>query len=311
MKNHFTSALHVLVVVVLVVASLVACGGGNSYEERRRMGKVERARLDSINRAAFKVAVLPTLDCLPLFVAREAGIFDTLGVSVRLRMFRAQMDCDTAVIGGSVEGTVTDLVRAERLQRQGISLRYPIATDAYWQLITNRLARIKELKQLSDKMIAITRNSATEALATMAIDSVKPKYDVYRVQINDLDVRLHMLLNNEMDAMLLPEPQATTARTMGHPVLMDSRDKQLRLGVFAFRSRELTQPRRCDQLNRFIKGYNMAVDSINKNGLQHYAALVGKYCNANEKTLKALPVLRFRHAAAPRERDILIARKYL
>lgn len=204
MKNHFTSALHVLVVVVLVVASLVACGGGNSYEERRRMGKVERARLDSINRAAFKVAVLPTLDCLPLFVAREAGIFDTLGVSVRLRMFRAQMDCDTAVIGGSVEGTVTDLVRAERLQRQGISLRYPIATDAYWQLITNRLARIKELKQLSDKMIAITRYSATEALATMAIDSVKPKYDVYRVQINDLDVRLHMLLNNEMDAMLLP-----------------------------------------------------------------------------------------------------------
>ena len=311
MKNHFTSALHVLVVLVLVVVSLVACGGGNSYEERRRMGKVERARLDSINRAAFKVAVLPTLDCLPLFVAREAGIFDTLGVSVRLRMFRAQMDCDTAVIGGSVEGTVTDLVRAERLQRQGISLRYPIATDAYWQLITNRLARIKELKQLSDKMIAITRYSATEALATMAIDSVKPKYDVYRVQINDLDVRLHMLLNNEMDAMLLPEPQATTARTMGHPVLMDSRDKQLRFGVFAFRSRELTQPRRRDQLNRFIKGYNMAVDSINKNGLQHYAALVGKYCNANEKTLKALPVLRFRHAAAPRERDILIARKYL
>lgn len=311
MKNHFTSALHVLVVVVLVVASLVACGGGNSYEERRRMGKVERARLDSINRAAFKVAVLPTLDCLPLFVAREAGIFDTLGVSVRLRMFRAQMDCDTAVIGGSVEGTVTDLVRAERLQRQGISLRYPIATDAYWQLITNRLARIKELKQLSDKMIAITRYSATEALATMAIDSVKPKYDVYRVQINDLDVRLHMLLNNEMDAMLLPEPQATTARTMGHPVLMDSRDKQLRFGVFAFRSRELTQPRRRDQLNRFIKGYNMAVDSINKNGLQHYAALVGKYCNANEKTLRALPALHFRHAAAPRERDILIARKYL
>ena len=44
------------------------------------MGKVERARLDSINRAAFKVAVLPTLDVLPLFVAREAGIFDTLGV---------------------------------------------------------------------------------------------------------------------------------------------------------------------------------------------------------------------------------------
>ena len=46
-------------------------------------------------------------------------------------------------------------------------------------------------------MIAITRYSATDYLATLAIDSVHPKYDVYRVQINDVNIRLKMLLNNE------------------------------------------------------------------------------------------------------------------
>ena len=40
-----------------------------------------------------------------------------------------------------------------------------------------------------------------------------------------------MLLNNEMDAMLLTEPQATTARIYKNDVLMDSRDKDMRLGV--------------------------------------------------------------------------------
>ena len=36
--------------------------------------------------------------------------------------------------------------------------------------------------------------------------------EVFKVQINDVALRLQMLLNNEMDAMLLTEPQATTAR---------------------------------------------------------------------------------------------------
>ena len=69
-------------------------------------------------------------------------------------------------------------------------------------------------------MIAITRYSATDYLATLAIDSVHPKYDVYRVQINDVNIRLKMLLNNEMDAVLLSEPQATRARLEGHVKLM-------------------------------------------------------------------------------------------
>ena len=131
-----------------------------------------------------------------------------------------------------VEGTVTDLVRAARLQKQGTQLFYPVSTNLYWQLITNRKARISELKQLSDKMIAMTRHSATDYLSTLVIDSVKTKYDVYRVQINDLNIRLRMLLNNEMDAAWMPEPYATQARMAKHVALVDSRDKNLQLGSY-------------------------------------------------------------------------------
>ena len=37
------------------------------------------------------------------------------------------------------------------LQKQGTPLFYPVSTNLYWQLITNRKARISELKQLSDR----------------------------------------------------------------------------------------------------------------------------------------------------------------
>src|SRR3712207_8430211 len=61
--------------------------------------------------------------------------YTTLFRSVHLRFFNAQMDCDTAIAGGGIEGYVTDLVRVQRLSKRGVSLEYVTATNASWQLI--------------------------------------------------------------------------------------------------------------------------------------------------------------------------------
>lgn len=297
-----------LVIFLFSILLLASCG--QSYEEKQAITRKQRAELRRQDSLALKVAVLPTLDCLPIFLAKDHGFFDTQHVDVHLRLWNAQMDADTALLGGSIEGAVTDLVRAERMQRRGVALDYVTSTNAYWQLISNRMARIRELKQLSDKMIAMTRYSATAYLADLAVDSAKPKYDVFRVQVNDVSVRLHMLLNNEMDAVLLTEPQATTARLCKNPVLMDSRDKNLHLGVIAFRRASMRDARRRQQLKAFIKAYDAACDSLNHSGLRSYASLIRKYCGADDKTIRSLPGIRFEHARKPRLHDIEKARNY-
>lgn len=302
----------ILSIALLCGLAWCVCSCGDSAQKRARLSKAEKARLDSIDRASLKVGVMPTLDCLPVLVAKDCHLFDTLGVDVHLRQFNAQMDCDTALIHKRVEGSVTDLVRACRLQSNGVKLTYPIVTSAYWQIISNKRSRISKLKQLSDKMIGMTRYSATDYLATLAIDSVHPKYDVYRVQINDVNIRLKMLLNNEMDAVLLAEPQATRARLDGHVVLMDSRDKNVRLGVFAFRTDALKEPHRKQQLALFTKAYDMAVDSINKYGVIHYKDLIMKYCGVDARTADALPKFRYQHAESPRQHDLnLVDRSHI
>lgn len=291
----------------LLIAIILVSSCGQSYQEKQRISKQDRARLDSIDKASLKVGVMPTLDCLPLYIAKEERLFDTLGVSVHLKYFKSQMDCDTALINERVEGSVTDLFRAERLRKRGVLLNYPIATNAYWQLISNRKARITEIKQLEDKMVAMTRYSVTDFLTSLAIDSVKPKYEVYRIQVNDVGVRLDMLLNKEMDAMFLTEPQATKARLYQNPVLMDTRDRDMQFGVFAFRLNSLKDVKRQKQLKLFVKAYNMACDSINKNGVKHYGYLVKKYCGIDDKTVNALPKLHFAYASSPRRKDLKFA----
>lgn len=274
------------------IALVVACG--QSYETKQRMTRAERAKLKTADSLALKVAVMPTLDCMPLFVAKERRLFDTLGVDVRLRMRKAQMDIDTALIGGSVEGAVSDSVRVARMRSRGTALTEVGTTNTSWQLVGNRSARLKEVKQLGDKMVAMTRYSATDFLTDHVLTGVKTTATVYRVQINDVPLRLQMLLNNEMDALWLPEPQATTAREHGHTVLWDTEKHNLWLGRVVFRDKALGDARVKKQIDVFKQAYNMACDSLNQRGVAAYADLLMKYCQTDQKTLDALPKVKFR-----------------
>ena len=299
-------------IFLLLVTILLIAGCGQSYEETKRLSKAQRLKLWREDSAAFKIAVMPTLDCLPVFVAKERQLFDT-AVDIRLKRFTAQMDCDTAIMRNRVEGSITDLVRAERMMKQGTELRYFTATNAYWLLISNRLQRMTSLKHLDDKMVAMTRYSATAMLSDIAVDSAKLKSErVFRIQINDVGIRLKMLENNEMDALFLTEPHATQALLAKHKVLLDTRLLDMQMGAIVMRSKGMDSPERKRQMAVFTKGYNEACDSINKFGVRHYMKLFRKYYGVTDQTLKNLPdSLKFSHATEPRQQDIECARKWV
>ncbi|MBQ9232288.1 MAG: ABC transporter substrate-binding protein [Prevotella sp.] len=303
MKNLF------YVIITLILWS--ACG--QSYEETKRLSRQQRREAMRRDSAALKIAVMPTLDCLPMYVAEQEQLFDTLNGGVRLKPYKAHIDCDTAIERQRVEGSVSDLVRALRMEKRGTSLRYVAVTNCDWQLITNKNSRIHQLKQLDDKMIAMTRYSVTDMLSDLIVDSVKLRDEhVYRVQINDLDVRMQMLQNNEMDALFFPEPQATMARNAKHAVVLDTRQLDIQMGVLVFREKEMRRPERHRQLDLFIKAYNAACDSINKKGIRHYRDIVMRKCGVSSSVVDSLPQnMRYQHAIGPREKDMVRVQKWL
>lgn len=306
----FARVMRRLFLIVAIISLIVGCG--QSYEETKRLNQAQRLKLFREDSAALKVAVMPTLDCLPVFVAKERQLFDT-AVDIRLKQFTAQMDCDTALMLNRVEGSVSDLVRAERMMKSGVPIKYWASTNAYWLLISNRQQRINDLKHLDDKMVAMTRYSVTDLLSDMVVDSAKLKPErVFRIQINDVNVRLKMLENNEMDALLVTEPYATQAILAKNKVLFDTRKSDMQMGVFVFRTEGMDDKNRQHQMKVFQEGYNEACDSINKYGVRNYRDVIRKYCVVTEQTLKNLPdTLKFQHAAPPRQVDIERAQKWL
>lgn len=296
----------------IIATICLAVGCGESYEESKRLTKAQRLKALQEDSAALKVAVLPTLDCLPIYLAKDHQLFDTT-VDIRLKYFTAQMDIDTALVNRRVEIGVSDLVRIERLKKQGDSLRYLTSTNAYWQLVTNRTARILDLKHLNDKMLAMTRYSVTDLLGDLAIDSAELKSEqVFRIQVNDVDVRLKMLENNEMDAMILTEPHAAVARMLKHKVLMDTRKLDMQMGVIVSQWKDMDEENRAKQLRAFMRGYNRACDSINQYGIASYAPLIAKYCHVKKESVEQIGKnLKFHRIALPREEDVERAKTWL
>ena len=306
---NFAAIMRKLVLFSAIICLLIGCG--QSYEDTKRISRAQRIRLAKEDSAALKIAVLPTLDCLPFYLAEDHDLFDT-AVDIRLKHFTAQMDVDTAMMNRRVELAVTDLVRAERMIKQDSAIGYLTSTNAYWQLITNRIARMTQLKHLEDKMLAMTRYSVTDMLGDLAVDSAKLKPEfVFRIQINDVNIRLKMLENNEMDALLLTEPQAAQARLLKHKVLLDTRSLDMKMGAVVMRNKEMDEKNRKRQLDVLIKGYNDACDSINKYGVVAYSDLVMKYCKVKKNTVESLKDIKFEKISKPRRQDIERAQKWI
>ena len=295
-----------------MVVALLIVGCGQSYDETKRLKQEKRTRELREDSAALKVAVMPTLDCLPLFVAEKREMFDTI-VDIRLKCYTAQMDCDTALQRGRVEMAVSDLVRAERMKGEKLKLHYLTSTNAYWLLIGNRNQRITNLSHLDDRMLAMTRYSVTDLLGDLAVDSAKLKTErVFRIQVNDVNVRLDMLENNEMDALLMTQPQVTQALLLKHHVLLDTRQLDMQMGVIVEDSVVMSHPNRQRQREVLIKGYNMACDSLNYFGVKHYSDIIRKYYKLSEQALRQLPdTLAYEHVQAPREQDVAKAKQWL
>nr|WP_314829957.1 ABC transporter substrate-binding protein [uncultured Prevotella sp.] len=292
--------------LILAVLILVSCGKSDKELQAERQAQKVAER--EAYQKAYKIAVMPTMDCLPAYLLKDSLLYDTAKVDIRLCRFNAQMDCDTAMIGGSVQAAFSDLVRTERLKhRNKVLMHYLTDTNLNWQLIADKDSKLKQLSDLSDKIVAMTRFSGTDLLTDMAVKKAKPKYQVFRVQVNDVLVRLAMLQNHEIDAYWFAEPQITKALSADNNSLFNSEDAGVHLGVVAI----MDKVRRQDEEAALAAAYDKAVEQINKNGVKYYSALIQKYMKVDESVVRALPDIKYTKIGPPRKANLLMARNFL
>lgn len=186
-----------------------------------------------IDTTILRVAVMPAMSCLPVYYAERSGLADSLGLEMKLLRYQAQMDIDTAIIYGHADIAFTDLIRQARLSKQ-VALTPFASCDEPLSLISLKTKRVKQVNQMKEQMIAVSRLSATDYWCDRVLDSTRTSYDdIYRPQVNDVRLRAEMLRLGLIDAAMMGEPFATWMTMLGHKRLFSSKGKVPRLYAWA------------------------------------------------------------------------------
>ena len=261
---------------IILAAILTSCviGCGQSEEERQRLSRAERDSLRRIDSAALKIGVLPTEDCLPIVVAEQLRLYDTLGVSVHLRRYHAMSECRYALANNLVEGAVIDTMLMGTLNKEAPWLYAAMHTPMKWQFLAAKKSRIARWSQMGDKMIAADSHGLSHVLAEQVNDTLrKQKKQAFVIQVEDLKVRTEMLITGNVDAALLPEPFAAQARKKGANVI-DMSPVGNNAGVVAMRTKVMNDKERKRQQQLFLKAIDIANDSIRRYGKNNYIGML-------------------------------------
>lgn len=298
------SMRHFLLLLCLALLGVGACGDVNKSVGKRK----GHATIDS---TAFVVAVVPTIESLPLYFASEKGWLSEKENKIFLTPYKAQMDCDTAVLGQSAHLAMTDMFRVEYYASRGQFLYYASRTQGRWALMANGKSRIKKIDDLEKKMVGVSRFSNSDYLCAQALQKSGKQYDfVFRPQINDFDLRGDMMHTQDFPAAILPEPYLTKALQRGHIALYkDSTD--LMLGCLVVNPKVLNDPKKQEQLKLVFRIYNQAVDSLNQRGLSVCKEVLQKCYGVDANTIEKLRLPRFEKAKMVTEGEREKARTFL
>lgn len=258
---------------VVMAGLLVACSENRSAVPEKHFGG---ERYDS---TALHVALLPTHDCLPIYYAAHKGIYKKLGLKLQIASYQSQLDCDTALLGWVADGGMADRVRLAGYGKKAAGLQTMWTANNRWQLWVCSTLRIKNVKDLSGRTIAVSRQSAENAVLEQVLKVSSVKYDeVYLPQINNVKLRASMLAGNQVDATLLVWPYTSLAASAGHRCLYVQKFKDSN-AVFVMKRQRLerTDMRRKWQL--FEKGRRMAIDSLRLKGPAAYADILKSVYN--------------------------------
>ena len=237
-----------------VILLLCACGG------KETISTVSKSTYDS---TALRIAVFPTLDALPLALANDWGVYDSLGIKVELAVFRSQMEAEKSLADGRADAVLTDMFRVGWWQWKGKPIRFAFVTRRPLYVVPNKVLRISRVDQLDDRMIASTRYSMEDYFTRKVVATIKKrKGQILYPQINSLELRLSMLMAGQLDAVVLGLQQTLKARAAGYATLKTEEQMPDGLAGVAFNTNSLKKKR--GMLNKLRNAYDVAVARLRK-----------------------------------------------
>ena len=216
-----------------------------------------------------KVAVLPVLDTLPLYVAEKEGFFADAGIQVELIPVGSAPERDQLMQSGQIDGMLNELVTTLYYNREDSKVKIVrfarIATSDYpvFRILAAKDSGITSVEDLKGVEIGISTGTIIEYMTdrVLANAGLTPE-EIKKIAVPKIADRTALLESGELKAAVMPDPLASLLLQKGAVLVIDDTTlPEVSNSVFTFSSSTLTD--RPEDVKAFLEAVEKAVNAIN------------------------------------------------
>jgi NitT/TauT family transport system substrate-binding protein len=252
--------------------------------------------------ADLKVGLMPAYNSIPLVVADKKGLFVAEGLHVELVPFSSQLNRETALQTGNIDGTVSDMINAIQAWSHGFGAKVTSVTEGTFSLLSSPQSPLRTVadwktRDTNKVRTGLLENSIVYYVTERMLQSggANPS-SVDLVPIVQLPARLEMLLAGRIEAACLPDPLATMAVARGAHRISDTDAMGTTPGVLLFSRKAIAEKQR--EIAAFYRAYDKAVIETNANPEAYRSAIVTE-CEFPPAVAGLMKIPRFRASFVP------------
>lgn len=229
-----------------------------------------------------KVAVLPILDSLPMYVAQEEGLYEEYGINVELIPVSSAPERDQLIASGQADGMINEIVstvffNAEETRVQIVRYARTATPEQHlFSILASASSNITEVDQLKNSDIGVSKGTIIEYLTDRILQKQGfSDEEIQTIAIPSIGDRLALLSSGELDAGMLPEPPTSLAQQGGAVMVIDDTTfPEVSFSTISFRKSVIDQ--NGDAIKGFLAAIEEAIQHINANPEKYSTLLVEK-----------------------------------
>jgi NitT/TauT family transport system substrate-binding protein len=212
--------------------------------------------------ANLKIAVLPIIDTLPMYVAQQEGLFAKHGVNVEFVPVASAPERDQILAAKQADGTVNETLAVMAFNKESIQMqvvRYalrPTEGHGHFFVIASGQSGIRSVDGLKGVEIGVSQGTVIEYVTERLLEKAEFTADeIKTVAVPKIPDRMALLASGELKAGVLPDPLAALVVGQGGVIVTDdSKYPEYGFSVISFRKEVI------DANPKAVKGFLAAIE---------------------------------------------------
>ncbi len=237
-----------------------------------------------------KIAVLPIIDTLPMYVAEAESLFEKHGIKVDFVPVASAPERDQLLAAGQADGAVNETLAVMLFNKNAVQMqavRYalrPTKESGHFFILASGQSGITDAQGLKGVEIGVSQGTVIEYVTERLLQAEGlAKDEIKTIAVPKIPDRMALLASGELKAGVLPDPLASLAVSQGAVVVLDdSTHPEYGFSVISFRKDTIdTKP---EAVKAFLAAIEDATALINNDSSKYRDLL-------SDKGLVPLPLL--------------------